>query len=81
MTIYAVFDCMISAMVLHICGQLSVIKLSLRDLANDHVDHSPLFREKLSVIVKRHETLNELDTVSYFSMVHQSLSTINFISF
>ncbi|THK33251.1 odorant receptor 22c-like [Diachasma alloeum] len=60
MTIYAVFDCMISAVVLHICGQFSVIGLALRNLADDQVGcRSDLFREKLAAIVKRHEKLND----------------------
>nr|WHS04444.1 odorant receptor 41 [Psyttalia incisi] len=60
MTIYAVFDCMISAMVLHICGQFSILGLTLKDLADDEViSHLDLFRAKLTSIVKRHEKLND----------------------
>nr|XP_011301208.1 PREDICTED: odorant receptor 22c-like [Fopius arisanus] len=72
MTMYAVFDCMISAMVLHICGQLSVIGLSLRNLADSDVSSPPnLFRKKLIPIIKRHEKL--IDSIA---VIENSFSAI-----
>ncbi|XP_011301209.1 odorant receptor 22c-like [Fopius arisanus] len=64
MTIYAVFDCMISTIILHICGQLSVLKLALSGIADsEDPRHPEKFNEKLAVIVKHHEQLNGLVAV------------------
>lgn len=60
MTAYAVFDTFMSCMVLHICGQLAVVGITLRKLINENTKNNPRkFWSEFSIIVERHEKLNE----------------------
>ncbi|XP_057329422.1 odorant receptor 13a-like [Microplitis mediator] len=61
MTAYAAFDTFVSCMVLHICGQLAVVGISLKNLINDDVKvDSKVFWNKFSEIIKHHEEINKL---------------------
>ncbi|KAG8034746.1 hypothetical protein G9C98_007822, partial [Cotesia typhae] len=64
MTAYAVFDTFMSCIVLHICGQLAVVGIALRKLINENTKNNPRkFWSEFSIIVERHEKLNELAKV------------------
>lgn len=58
---YSTFDTFLAALVLHLCGQLRVLRTSLRDLIGTtrHNNFSKL-RINLSLIVNKHEELNRL---------------------
>ncbi|KAK0158334.1 hypothetical protein PV328_009350 [Microctonus aethiopoides] len=59
MTAYATFDTFISTMILHICGQLRVVGISLKNLVNEKNQRdSNAFLKKFSTLIKRHEKLN-----------------------
>nr|QNL15095.1 olfactory receptor 151 [Aulacocentrum confusum] len=57
MTSYAAFDSFMSAMLLHICGQLELVGLSFKELVNNHSNNSEL-EKKFGNIVQTHDKLN-----------------------
>ncbi|XP_057329426.1 odorant receptor 33b-like isoform X1 [Microplitis mediator] len=60
-TAYASFDSFMSMILLHICGQLAIIGISIKNLVNEtNFENIYKFRWSLGQIVKRHEELNQL---------------------
>ncbi|XP_076287589.1 uncharacterized protein LOC143212564 [Lasioglossum baleicum] len=53
---YSSFDTFLAVLVLHLCGQLSILRNALEDLANRN--HQTKFRERLVYIVHRHNELS-----------------------
>ncbi|KAG8034747.1 hypothetical protein G9C98_007823, partial [Cotesia typhae] len=60
-TAYASFDSFLSMILLHICGQLTVVGISLKNLIDKtNSENLYLFRKNFRRIIKRHEELNHL---------------------
>ncbi|XP_078038243.1 uncharacterized protein LOC144470680 [Augochlora pura] len=53
---YSSFDSLLAILVLHLCGQLSILRNALEDLANRN--HQAKFKERLVYIVRRHNELS-----------------------
>ncbi|XP_053593914.1 uncharacterized protein LOC128667546 [Microplitis demolitor] len=59
-TAYASFDSFMSMILLHICGQLAIVGISIKNLVNEtNFKNIYKFRWSLGQIVKRHEELNQ----------------------
>lgn len=59
-TAYASFDSFLSMILLHICGQLTVVGISLKNLIDKtNSKNLYLFRKNFGRIIKRHEELNQ----------------------
>ena len=59
MIAYSGPDAFVAMLVLHLCAQLSVVRLNLKNIVNERTAKDPrVFREKLTDIVERHEELN-----------------------
>ncbi|XP_043665343.1 odorant receptor 13a-like isoform X1 [Vespula pensylvanica] len=54
---YSCFDTFLAVFVLHLCGQLSVLQLNLKELAEVAKRDISLFQNKLGFIVNRHNEL------------------------
>ncbi|KAK9309153.1 hypothetical protein QLX08_001110 [Tetragonisca angustula] len=55
---YSCFDTFLAVLVLHLCGQLTVLRLALEDLANStKCTNYTRFHEQLGIIVNRHNQL------------------------
>ncbi|KAI4487562.1 hypothetical protein M0804_005711 [Polistes exclamans] len=54
---YSCFDTFLAVFVLHLCGQLSVLQLNLKELSNLAKRDITLFQSRLGFIVNRHEQL------------------------
>ncbi|XP_076656362.1 uncharacterized protein LOC143361007 [Halictus rubicundus] len=52
---YSSFDTFLAVLVLHLCGQLSILRNALEDLANRN--HQTKFRDRIVYIVHRHNEL------------------------
>ncbi|XP_043503052.1 odorant receptor 13a-like [Polistes fuscatus] len=54
---YSCFDTFLAVFVLHLCGQLSVLRLNLKELSDVAKRDITLFQSRLGFIVNRHEQL------------------------
>ncbi|KAK1133298.1 hypothetical protein K0M31_011114 [Melipona bicolor] len=58
---YSCFDTFLAVLVLHLCGQLTVLRVALEDLANStKCNNYTSFHERLGIIVNRHNQLFRL---------------------
>ncbi|XP_043284712.1 odorant receptor 4-like [Venturia canescens] len=84
MASYSGPDCIVSMMVLHLCGQLRILRCSLRHVVNGTTIKEPhLFWKNFKVIVDRHEQLNRLsllirDTFSSILLVQMLVCSLTF---
>nr|AXM05258.1 odorant receptor [Campoletis chlorideae] len=61
---YAGPDCLVSMVVLHFCGQLTIIRRSLKNLVDGVTKSDPKkYWKKIAAIVTRHEQINDLAIV------------------
>lgn len=61
---YTASDCFVAMLVIHLCGQISILRSTLTTLLDNEKSHDrETFRENLATIVKRHETLVGFATV------------------
>ena len=53
-------DCIVSMMVLHLCGQLRIVRHSLKVLVDEKTLREPkIYWKRLATIVRRHEEINK----------------------
>ena len=63
---YSCFDTFLAVPVIHLCGQLTVLRMALEDLANATKDDNyTRFQERLGFIVNRHNLLSRLVQTIY----------------
>ena len=53
-------DCLVSMLVLHLCGQIKIVRHALKDIVHETTVREPkLFWRQIKATVERHEQLNE----------------------
>ncbi|XP_076171633.1 odorant receptor 13a-like [Ptiloglossa arizonensis] len=61
---YSCFDTFLAFLILHLCGQLTVLRAALRNLVNaTNENNGATFREQLGFIVHRHNQLSRFATI------------------
>ncbi|XP_050587366.1 odorant receptor 13a-like [Bombus affinis] len=62
---YSCFDTFLAVLVLHLCGQLTVVRMALKDLANTMKkdNNYERFHERLGFIVNRHNLLSRFAVI------------------
>lgn len=64
---YSCFDTFLAVLVLHLCGQLTVLGTALEDLANaTRRNDYKTFEERLRSIVNRHNHLSRFTNIIYY---------------
>ncbi|XP_025153011.1 odorant receptor 4-like [Harpegnathos saltator] len=81
---YSCFDTFLAMLTLHLCGQLAVLNINMRNLV-DATRHDDFvnFQERLGLIVHRHEELHRYATVveDYFNIALLAQTLVGTVTF